>query len=77
MATLPIVGGSLDGQQADSCPAGYRLTGFTCHRLETFAYVAQGMSYDDALAVYFERTRKREPPRDPWPIMGPTERPRQ
>jgi hypothetical protein len=75
MAPLPIVGGPLDGQQAASCPAGYRLTGFTCHRLETFAFVAERMNYDDALAAYFERTRVRYPERDPWPTMGPTERP--
>ncbi len=39
-------------------------------------YVAEGMSYDDASAVLFERTRRKEPPHEPCPTMGLTERPR-
>jgi hypothetical protein len=34
-----------------SRPRGYRLTGFTWDRLETFGYVGHEMSYDDAHAV--------------------------
>jgi hypothetical protein len=71
-----VVGGPLDGQQAPFCPAGYRQASFFFHYNETIAFVADGMSRDDAGAMLFERTRKVFPPRDQWPSMAPTERPR-
>jgi hypothetical protein len=70
-----IVGGALDGQQAASCPVGYRQASFFFHYRETLAFVVEGMIYDKASAVLFVRTRKIFPPRDPCPTMGPTERP--
>jgi hypothetical protein len=74
-ALFAIVGGSLDGRQAAACPTGYRQASFFFHYHETFAFVADGMSFDDASAILFERTRKIWPERDPCPTMGPTERP--
>ena len=61
-ATLPIIGGPLDGQQATSCPPDYHLQAFFFHHTEAFAFVADAASFEDARNALFAQTRKSAAP---------------
>lgn len=61
-ATLHVIGGLLDGQQASSCPSGYHLQSFFFQKKQAFAFVAAEASFEDARMLLIGRTRTAAAP---------------